>query len=113
MYPKENRLRKKKDFEQVWQAKKSAYLKFLGMKIVENHQNNTRFGVIISNKISKKAVIRNKIKRRIRNIVTKEKDKIKKGWDVVIIGQPAIIEAGLSEIKNEIRQIFTKLKLYS
>ncbi|MEA3449834.1 MAG: ribonuclease P protein component [Patescibacteria group bacterium] len=112
MYSKKYRLSNKKDFDRVWQSRQSAYLKLLGVKITGNNEENNRFGVIVSTKISKKAVIRNKIKRRIRAVIKKELEKLKIGYDIVIFSQKAIVDSSYKEIETELTQIFNKLKLY-
>jgi ribonuclease P protein component len=51
----------------------------------------SRFGFIISTRISKKAVIRNKIKRTMSDELRKNIDKIKEGFDVVFLVKPSIV----------------------
>ena len=73
---------------------------------------DNRFGVIISTKISKKAVVRNKIKRQIKAVIARELEKLKSSYDIVILTQKAIVEANFKDIEAELIKIFTKLKLY-
>ena len=88
MLKKENRLRKNKDFEKVFKKGKSYYSDFLSLKIKENSSKQNRFAFIVSQKVAKRANVRNKIKRRLREIIKKEQEKIKPGWDVVLIAKP-------------------------
>ncbi len=102
MLKKENRLKKKKDFDIVFKQgvfKKSSFILF-GFK--ENNLDYSRFGIIISKKISNKAVVRNKIKRRIREIVRNKIDQIKKGFDIIIVPYKGIEEKSFQEIEKEI-----------
>jgi ribonuclease P protein component len=113
MLPKVNRLKKKKEFEKVF--KKGRFLKedFLILKAIPNNLKNSRFGFIISSKVSKKAVVRNKIKRWLRNIILfklKEDNQMKEMMDVVIIVKPGILIKNFQEVEVVINKIFQKLK---
>jgi ribonuclease P protein component len=112
MYPKENRLLNKKDFDRVWRAKKSFFLTKIGVKSVKNNKGITRFGIVVGTKISKKAVDRNKVKRLIKQNISDNLSKLKKGYDVVVLCSPKIIKANKKEIEYELKKIFNKLNLY-
>jgi len=51
MLKKENRLKKKKDFEKVFKEGKSFKNNFLIVKINENNLNFPRFGFVVSKKV--------------------------------------------------------------
>lgn len=80
-----NRLRKKQEFENVLKNGKSFFYENISLRMVKNNQENSRIGFIISNKFSKKATERNKIKRQLRAIFYKTIPILKKGKDIVII----------------------------
>ncbi|MCD6471195.1 ribonuclease P protein component, partial [bacterium] len=79
MLSKRYRLRKKGDFERLSKFGKKFYTKEIGLKYIKNNLQISRFGVVVSLKISKKAVVRNKLKRRILDIIKKNIDFIKPG----------------------------------
>ncbi len=85
MLPYKNRLLKEKDFEKVFKNGKGFKQDFLYLKLLENELPETRFGIVISKKVCKKAVTRNKIKRRIRHLIKQTLPDIKKGKDVILI----------------------------
>lgn len=66
MLPKENRLNNERDFKRVYQKGQKFSGSFFYGKSLANRAGNPRFGIVISAKISKSAVVRNKIKRQIR-----------------------------------------------
>jgi ribonuclease P protein component len=113
MFKKENRLTKKKDFDRVFVKGKSSYNNFLGIKAVSNKLKINRYGVIVSNKVSKSAVARNKIKRIIRSFIIQNEQNIEKGKDVVVIGLKNLKEASQNEIKVSLDNNFKRLKLYN
>lgn len=111
MLAKKYRLLKKKDFENVFEKGKFINDKFLYFKIIQNNQENSRFGIIVSKKITKKAVNRNKIKKRIRSIIKKNIPFIKKGIDLIIIPKKEINEKSFIQIQESISQLLIKAKI--
>jgi ribonuclease P protein component len=108
MLKKENRLKKKKDFERIYKKGRGFKGDSLFLKILENKEELTRIGIVVSKKVSKKAVQRNKIKRQMREIMRGMN--VKKGFDVVIVAYPSILKKEFSEIKREIIYLLKKAK---
>ena len=79
---------------------------FIFFKIAKNNLHDNRFAFVVSSKISKKAVLRNKIKRWLREIIGKKFLKTKTGFDFLIIAKPEIIGKKFKEIEKEINEIF-------
>ena len=113
MLAKNNRIKKNKEFDLVFKEGKTVYGGLLGVKVRKNELNYNRFGILLSTKVSKLAVVRNLYKRRIKDILKRENLKVKSGYDCVIIVLPAIIGKSYQEIEAEIKTIFSKLKFYS
>lgn len=113
MLAKKSRLKKNKEFDQVFKEGRSVYGKLLGVKIRKNQLDINRFGILLSTKVSKLAVVRNLYKRRIKEIIRQDNFQLKKGYDCVIIVMPTIINSSYCDIKTEIKNIFSKLKFYS
>jgi ribonuclease P protein component len=110
MLPRVNRLKKKKDFERVFKEGKRYVLPFgkLYLKIIKNNQKNSRFGFVVSKKFSKKATIRNRIKRKLREVIRTKLPEIKKGTDgIVVVGQDLDTE-DFRELEEEINKLFKK-----
>lgn len=108
MLAKKNRLKKKKDFENVFKKGRSLKEGFLVLKIINNRSDKIRFGFIVSQKISKKATCRNKIRRQISELIRLKIKKLKKGVDGIIITLPGIEEKNFSEIKEIIDKLFKR-----
>ncbi|PIP16865.1 MAG: ribonuclease P protein component [Candidatus Portnoybacteria bacterium CG23_combo_of_CG06-09_8_20_14_all_37_13] len=73
---------------------------FLYLKYKTNNLNKNQFRIIVSLKVSKKAVVRNKIKRRIREVL-RQLD-VKQGYDIVVITNKEIVGKSFQEIKKAI-----------
>lgn len=110
MLPKNNRLKKEKDIGKVFKEGKKYILPSgrLYLKIVKNNLKNSRFGFVVSKKVSKKATIRNKIKRRLREAVKGKLTEVKKGIDGAIVVMPGLEEKGFSELEEKINKLFKK-----
>ena len=61
--PKHNRLKRKKDFESVFKKGKAVKGDFLFVRYLKNSLGFPRFAFVVSSKVSKKAVVRNRIRR--------------------------------------------------
>jgi len=111
MFKKENRLTKTKEFENVWKKGRSSFDKITGVKIVKNKLNVNRFGVIVSTKVSKKAVERNKIKRRIRETLKELLIEIIGDFDITIVALPLSKEKDKSELEKSIKSNLERLRV--
>lgn len=112
MLAKDNRLKKNKEFDLVFKEGKAVYGGFIGLKVRKNGLNINRFGILLSTKVSKLAVTRNKYKRKIRAIIRQENIKINIGHDCAVIVLPGILNKKYQEIETELQNIFVRLKFY-
>ncbi|MFA5993518.1 MAG: ribonuclease P protein component [Parcubacteria group bacterium] len=87
MLPFKNRLTKKKDHEKVQKLGAFVALNNIAIKSLKNDSRDTRIGIVVGLKYSKKAVERNQVKRAMRDIIQAELKQIEKGWDVVIMAR--------------------------
>lgn len=113
MLPRANRLTKKKDFEGVFKKGRSFKEDFLILKILKDDSNQIRFGFIVSQRVSKKATVRNKIKRRISKLVRQKLGKLKKGMDIVLITVPGIETKDFWEMEESLSKLFKKSGIQS
>ena len=110
MLPSINRLKRKKDIERVFGKGKRFKEGFLILKITKNALSQTRFGFIVSQKVSKGATLRNKIKRRLREMVSKKGKKFKKGLDALLIACPGLETKDFWETDETLNKLFKKAK---
>ena len=108
MLPEKNRLRKNNDFKKVLKDGKGFKEDFLILKFKKNRLKELRFGFIVSQKVSKKAVVRNKIKRRFREAVKEKIKRINKRVDIILIALPGAKTKYFQETKITIEKLFKK-----
>lgn len=78
---------------------------FFSVKIFNNSLPISRFGIVISKKVSAKATERNKIKREAFNLIQKRKSYLKGGKDFLIIVKPIVKNLSKELLKNELQKI--------
>jgi ribonuclease P protein component len=113
MLPKRNRLKKKKDIERVLKKGRGFKENLLFLKIINNNLKESRFAFMVSKKVSKKAVLRNKIKRQLRELVRLNLKNIKKGFDAVLMISPNFQKTDFNNLKNLLEKIFKKAQILS
>jgi len=111
MLPKTNRLSNRIDIEKVLTKGHSFFSKHAGLKFIKNGKDTSRFVVIISLKISKKAVVRNKLRRKLLNIILEYLPDIKTSFDVIILTRPILVNLKYQELKQEINYLLKNSKL--
>ena len=117
MFQKNNRIKKKKDFEIIFKKGRNFKNNLFILKFINNNLNQNRFGFVVSQKISKKATVRNKVRRRLVEIVKKEEKKLKSlekdfnGKDLIIIALSGIEEKNFSEVKENLESALIKIKI--
>jgi ribonuclease P protein component len=110
MLPKSSRLLKKKDFEAVSRQGSFFSAGNIALKFRKNGSDQSRIGISVGLKFSKKAVLRNRIRRQLREIIAKEIGNIKGGLDVLIIvaKKEKSEEISVQELSDMLRKALEK-----
>lgn len=101
---KKYRLRKNMDFKKVYSSRKNYWNRNLTLYIRKNKLDESRFGVTITKKIGN-AVVRNKIKRRIKEIYRLNLYRIKDGYDLVFIPKKNVVDISYIELESALIHI--------
>jgi len=112
MLAKMYRLAKQKDFDNVFKRGKPVFSTNLKIKFVTNERKNSRLAFVVSNKISKKATVRNKLRRQMSEIVRTNLKMIKMGYDVVVVVKQSILKRNFEQIEKELLADLKKAKLF-
>ena len=108
MLKRENRIRSKKEFIEIKNEGRILYSPFFGFLNYKKDDDLKKFGFIISKKISKKAVDRNRIRRLLSTVVQKNLKKFEKGVRIVFLTKKEILGKKIEEIEREVEK-FIKL----
>ncbi len=111
MLPIQNRLKKKNDFDRVFKKGRSFEGNALSLRLTENDLKVSRFAFVVSLKVAKKAFLRNKIRRRLREAVKANLSKIKTGLDVVFFARPGLATKPPEEITELAERLLKRTEL--
>lgn len=103
-------LKKSDEFKKVYQQGKSVANKLLVLYNLNREDDDLRIGYSVSKKIGK-AVVRNRVKRLLRETYRHNKDKFKSGFDLVLIARNPIKDKSYHQIEQSLLDIFNKANL--
>lgn len=105
MLKKINRISRRKEFLEIKNKGKMFNSPLFGAVCSFDETEEIKFGFVISKKISKRAVDRNKIKRRMSEVLVKKIDKFKLGTKIVFLAKKSLLGAKMGEIEIEIDKL--------
>ncbi len=108
MLPASRRLRLTRDFERAFSAGKTVGGALARVRYMRTNRAKSRFAVVVSAKVSKRAVIRNRIRRRIWAVIAASDFLIPTGLDIIIVSSHEAAKAEYAAIKQEIALLLTK-----
>lgn len=110
MIAQKNRL-KKADFEQIFRNGNKLYNQYCNIRYLSNRLDYCRFAVIVSNKISKKATERNKVRRRVKAVIQENLSNFSKNYDIVITVLSSLAELDYKELQENLLNLLKKNRL--
>jgi ribonuclease P protein component len=127
--PKVHRLRHRRDFNTVYQvgsrqSSPSLTLRALRAKPREQATADpspavelaapiipTRIGISISQKVSKRAVVRNRIKRQLKASFRDLLPQIAAGWQLVVVVKPSATQCSYEQFLQELKQLLCRAEV--
>lgn len=103
---------KRKDYNALFKGGKLEAGELVFLKFKKNDLKINRFCFVVGLKVSKKSTIRNKLKRRLKDIIKKISQDIKTGIDIAIIARPKIIDKNYKEINDNLKDLLKRSKIY-
>ena len=117
--PKVNRLKNRHEFQTLFREGnrlKSSHLTLRALRLQTPSgiiTGATRIGISISTKVSKRAVIRNRIKRQIRAAFRSLLPQIAPGWSLVVVVKPEAVlsKCDYQQFLQELKQLLAKAEV--
>ena len=107
----EKRLKLARDFRAVTRNKPSVKEGKLLLKAKASQKSTSRFGIVISKSVAKKAVDRNRMRRLLSEAIRGKQGSFKSPHDVVLVALPGFSLKDLHEAQGIIEKLFLKAKL--
>ena len=102
------RLSEDKRFSQIHQEGRSIANSLLVVRVLRNELDHNRYGFMVSKRLGN-AVTRNRIKRRLREVVRMAK--LKDGWDAVFIVRKGAENANYDQLKSALENVLQRADL--
>lgn len=130
--PKVHRLKDRRDFNEIYRKGLRRSTRHLILRAVQLSQSDcsgfpnpklatsecdsppstpTKIGVSISQKVSKRAVARNRLKRQIQAAFRHLLPDIDPGWHLVVVVKPEALQCDYSKILQELKQLLIKAEV--
>ncbi len=108
MLARERRLRRARDINRVYSKGRFGGAAGLSVKVLSSGLPTNRAAVIVSRKVSKKAVVRNRIRRRLMAILADIWARLSPSCDIVVTVRSDIAELPALELKKQLETALTK-----
>ncbi|NLK00527.1 MAG: ribonuclease P protein component [Clostridia bacterium] len=111
MLKRQQRICKNTEFRRVYRTGKVIPGKFMVLFNKKNGGNTTRFGFSVSKKVGN-SVVRNRIRRLMREICRKHNDNIGDGYDIVLVARAAAKGRNFWQMEKDFIKITKRAGLY-
>lgn len=110
MFSQQYRLRSEKDVMRAVRSKRGVFDRACGVKFVLTEIGNPRFVIVVSTKVSKRAVVRNKVRRQYREICKMFIPRLPSADIALLVSKPAL-ELSFQDMRDQLEKNFIKAKL--
>ena len=111
MLSKEHRLRRDRDFQNLFKNGEKAFSFPFSVRFADNKLAVSRFAVVVGTKVSKKAVERNYLRRQVREILRLRLTEIVAHKDVALSVQPQAKGMAYSDLEKALFKVLKKAGL--
>ena len=102
-----NIIKSSEEFTEIINKGKSVKSKYYSIYYRKNNESN-RYGITIPKKLGI-AVLRNKTKRRVKNIIDNNKNAMQNGYDYVIIVKKGILDLTFLNMEEDLLRLMKKI----
>ena len=105
-----NTIKQNFEFRRLYHRGKSLASHHVVVYAMKNRRRCNRLGLTVSVKLGG-AVVRNRIKRIVREAYRSQEDELKQGYDIVIVARNAAVNAKMPDIQKSLSKTFRSLGL--
>jgi ribonuclease P protein component len=92
------------EFRRIYRKGKSVVAPAMVLYCQKNRQGRTRLGVTVSTKLGK-AVVRNRVRRRLREIWRLNKEAMVPGWDIILVARVRAVDMPYQKLDKMYRRL--------
>ena len=98
------------EFRRLYASGKSAATGYIVVYCKRNRRGRSQLGLTVGTKVGK-AVVRNRVRRRLREIYRLHESEIRRGFDIVIVARVKSRYAAYSQLERDFLRLADKLDL--
>ena len=102
-------LRAREDFARIYAKGRSRSDRNLAVRFVPNGRDHDRFGISTGRRLGG-AVQRNRVRRRVREILRRSSNDTGHGWDILIIARPPAVDATYDELRTTLERLLGSVR---
>ena len=111
MLPKEHRLKRDQDLKSVFTRGGGGSGRFFYLKRYPNQLGVSRFAFVVGSKVSKSAVLRNKIRRRMREVVRLRLPSVRMGMDIAVVAKPEVRTVSSLDARQDLERLLKRANI--
>ena len=108
---RERRLRRSADFERVRSQGRSWYHPLVTLSVAPNLLPHNRYGFIASRRLGN-AVMRNRVRRVLREVVRQTEARLKIGFDITFVARNEIVTQPYNRVNDALEELFKRAHLW-
>ena len=110
MLKRVNRLKKRYQFNYVYKSGEHFSGEHMVLYVASSKTKNIKVGLAVTKKVGH-AVVRNKVRRRLREIIKKQVPILKQNNNIIVVARDNITEASFEKLSNEFLKLLKKANL--
>ncbi len=111
MLKKENRLKKRYQYNYVYRAGAHFSGKFVTIYTASSKTKDIKVGFAVTKKIGK-AHVRNLVRRRLREIVYTQIPQLKQNYNLIVVAKDGITAARFDDLSNDVVALLKKAQMF-
>ena len=105
-----NRLKKRYQFNYVYKSGEHFSGEHMILYVVASKTKSIKVGLAVTKKVGK-AVIRNRVRRQLREIIKKQVPTLKQSYNIIVVARDNITSASFDVLSNEFSKLIKKANL--
>ena len=111
MLKRVNRLKKRYQFNYVYKSGEHFSSEHLVLYVSSSKTQSIKVGFAVTKKVGH-AVVRNKIRRRLREIIQKQLPSLKQNYNIIVVAKDNVSEASFEKLTQETTKLLNKANLF-